>query len=170
MQCARSSRAGVRSYLIDILMNILDIRCWSHIQLTSHGQVFGADLVRRQQVRIVFIDTVFIHSPLTIHRGWSSADWTSSDDRVRGGASQSYLDTSSSSARFHGTLDITALGGAGFASQRTTGEDRTWDLSKYSGIHLDLGTKDGKKYTFLIKDEILPVDEGGREQSTISYE
>jgi hypothetical protein len=37
-------------------------------------------------------------------------------------------------------------------------------------VHLDLGKTDGKKYTFTIKDEILPVDEGGREQSTISYE
>ncbi|KAF2833214.1 CIA30-domain-containing protein [Ophiobolus disseminans] len=105
-------------------------------------------------------------------KGWHASDWTSSDDRVRGGSSQSYLtpSKSGSEARFHGTLDIKALGGAGFASQRTTGEDRTWDLSAYSGIHLDLGNSDGMRYTFLIKDEILPVDEGGREQSTISYE
>jgi len=37
-------------------------------------------------------------------------------------------------------------------------------------VHLDLGKTDDKKYTFTIKDEILPVDENGREQSTISYE
>jgi hypothetical protein len=67
-------------------------------------------------------------------------------------------------------LDIKTLGGAGFASQRTTNDDRTWDLSAYSGIHLDLEKTDGKKYTFVIKDEILPLDERGREQSTISYE
>ena len=29
---------------------------------------------------------------------------------------------------------------------------------------------DDKKYTFIIKDEILPQSPGGREQSTISYE
>jgi hypothetical protein len=45
-----------------------------------------------------------------------------------------------------------------------------WDLSAYSGIHLSLGKTDGKKYTFVIKDEVLPLDAGGREQSTISWE
>jgi hypothetical protein len=43
-------------------------------------------------------------------------------------------------------------------------------LSAYSGIHIDLGKTDGKKYTFVIKDEVLPLDERGREQSTVSYE
>ncbi|KAH8727541.1 CIA30 family protein [Phaeosphaeriaceae sp. PMI808] len=104
-------------------------------------------------------------------KGWTASDWTASDDRVRGGSSQSYLDVSSSTARFHGTLDITTLGGAGFASQRTTGDDRSWDLSAYDGIHLDISKTDGTKYTFVLKDEILPLDsETGREQSTISYE
>ncbi|KAF2030162.1 CIA30 family protein [Setomelanomma holmii] len=103
---------------------------------------------------------------------WTASEWTSSDDRVRGGASQSYLTPSSAadSAHFHGNLDIKTLGGAGFASQRTTGEDKTWDLSAYDGILLELGKSDGKKYTFLIKDELLGVDEGGREMSTVSWE
>jgi hypothetical protein len=105
-----------------------------------------------------------------VHRGWKASDWTSSDDRVRGGASQSHLSISGSTARFHGNLDITALGGAGFASQRTTGEDRTWDLSAYDGIYLSLGKHDGKKYTLTLKDEILPLMADGREASTISYE
>ncbi|KAJ4367373.1 hypothetical protein N0V83_006955 [Neocucurbitaria cava] len=84
---------------------------------------------------------------------------------------QSYLDISNSSAHFHGTLDIKTLGGAGFASQRTTGDDRSWDLSDYDGIHLDVGKYDGKRYTLTLKDEILPPNpENGREQSTISYE
>ncbi|EAT85751.2 hypothetical protein SNOG_07100 [Parastagonospora nodorum SN15] len=97
-------------------------------------------------------------------KGWNASDWTASDDRVRGGASQSYLDCSSAVARFHGNLDIKTLGGAGFASQRTTLDDKPWDLSSYSGVHLDLGKADGKKYTFVIKDEILPLMEDGREQ------
>ncbi|CAN9088583.1 unnamed protein product [Alternaria alternata] len=103
-------------------------------------------------------------------KGWKASDWTDSDDRVRGGASQSYLTITGSSARFHGNLDITALGGAGFASQRTTGEDRTWDLSAYDGVYLNIGKHDGKKYTLTLKDEILPLMPDGREQSTISYE
>jgi hypothetical protein len=102
--------------------------------------------------------------------GWDSSEWTSSDDRVRGGSSQSYLDISGKTATFHGNLDIKTLGGAGFASQRTLTDTQVWDLSAYDGIHLALGKTDGKKYTFVIKDEVLPVDEGGRETSTVSWE
>ena len=43
--------------------------------------------------------------------------------------------------RFNGELDIKTLGGAGFASQRTTG-DRTWDLSEHAGIVLDVTESD----------------------------
>ncbi|KAJ5153263.1 uncharacterized protein N7482_009741 [Penicillium canariense] len=105
-------------------------------------------------------------------RAWSPNDWTSSDDRVRGGSSQSELTCSPSSliAKFHGTLDITALGGAGFASQRTTGEDRTWDLTAYDGIELVIDSADNKVYTFTLKDEILPKRPDGRERSSVSWE
>lgn len=93
-------------------------------------------------------------------------------------------------ARFHGELDIKTLGGAGFASQRTTGVGRSWDLSDYDGIEIEVSDADGKEcdelhrsislytfmhtakqYTFVIKDTILPRNpDTGREQSTISYE
>ena len=55
---------------------------------------------------------------------------------------QSFLDCDEETAHFYGTLDIETLGGAGFASQRTTGDDRKWDLSKYAGIQLDLAKGD----------------------------
>merc|ERR1712029_806112 len=78
---------------------------------------------------------------------WSSDDWTDSDDRVRGGKSQSYLDTEDKAiGRFHGNLDIKTLGGAGFASQRTTGDERKWDLSQYAGIELQVSKGDKKRY------------------------
>jgi hypothetical protein len=77
---------------------------------------------------------------------------------------------SKSHAVFYGNLDIETLGGAGFASQRTTEDDRSWNLSEYNGITLNIADADDKKYTFIIKDEILPQSPGGREQSTISYE
>ena len=80
------------------------------------------------------------------------------------------MDIKGSAACFRGNLDIKTLGGAGFASQRTTSEDRSWDLSAYDGIHLEVGKDDGKRYTFVLKDEILPLMDDGREQSTISYE
>jgi len=65
---------------------------------------------------------------------------------VRGGASQSYLDCTptGSTAHFHGTLDIDTLGGAGFASQRTTGDEREWDLSSFEGIEIDVVDGDCK--------------------------
>ncbi|EPE28919.1 Galactose-binding protein [Glarea lozoyensis ATCC 20868] len=104
---------------------------------------------------------------------WNPSDWTSSDDRVRGGSSQSYLtiDTKSpTTAEFNGNLDIKTLGGAGFASQRTTGEDRNWNLSSYAGIQLDVAKSDGKQYTLILKDQLLPKSPNGREQSTTSWE
>jgi hypothetical protein len=91
---------------------------------------------------------------------------------VRGGSSYSGLtcDPSSPTAVFHGNLDTKALGGAGFASQRTTGEDRNWDLSSYDGITLDIKKTDGKKYTLILKDELLPKSPNGREQSTVGWD
>ncbi|KAJ5233961.1 uncharacterized protein N7469_005727 [Penicillium citrinum] len=105
-------------------------------------------------------------------RAWNQDDWTSSDDRVRGGSSHSTLSCSPSSltARFHGNLDITTLGGAGFASQRTRGEGRTWDLSRHDGLEIVVDRADGKVYTLTLKDEILPKRPDGREQSTVSWE
>ncbi|CAK1355051.1 hypotheticalsprotein [Cercospora beticola] len=103
--------------------------------------------------------------------GWHSDDWIASDDRVRGGKSISYLDCTKTTGTFRGTLDIKTLGGAGFASQRTTGDDREWDLSDYAGIELYIAKGDKKRYTFNLKDELLPQDpDTGREQSSISYE
>lgn len=73
-------------------------------------------------------------------------------------------------------LDIEALGGAGFASQRTVGDDRRpphWDLSSYHGIEisLDPSESDSKVYTLILKDVILPPDpRSGREQATTSWE
>ncbi|KAL1306941.1 hypothetical protein AAFC00_005581 [Neodothiora populina] len=104
-------------------------------------------------------------------RPWDSSDWTASDDRVRGGESQSYLECSDTVGRFHGELDIKTLGGAGFASQRTVGEESTWNLSGLDGIMLKIAESDGKRYTFILKDDLLPRNpENGREQSTTSYE
>ncbi|KAG9234710.1 complex I intermediate-associated protein 30-domain-containing protein [Amylocarpus encephaloides] len=101
---------------------------------------------------------------------WLQSGWTSSDDRVRGGYSISHLTCHANMAVFHGNLDIEALGGAGFASQRTVGNDRTWDLSGYDGLLLHIAEADGKKYTLAVKDEILPKSPNGREQSTMSWE
>ncbi|KAL8243791.1 hypothetical protein R6Q59_010049 [Mikania micrantha] len=106
-------------------------------------------------------------------RGWNASEWTSSDDRVRGGKSQSYLKIENETARFFGNLDIKTLGGAGFASQRIIDEDRSWDLSSSNAIELtvDPSHSDTKRYTFIVKDELLPKDPStGREQSTISWE
>ena len=47
-------------------------------------------------------------------------------------------------ARFYGELDIKTLGGAGFASQRTVGDDSNWDLSGFAGIQLDIAKGDSE--------------------------
>ncbi|KAI0483643.1 NADH:ubiquinone oxidoreductase intermediate-associated protein 30 [Xylaria cf. heliscus] len=103
---------------------------------------------------------------------WHTESWVASDDRVRGGKSQSHLDDTpgpEEAVRFCGDLDITALGGAGFASQRSPDPQR-WDLSGFQGLRLAIRNGDGKRYTLVVKDEILPKRPDGREQSTISWE
>jgi len=70
---------------------------------------------------------------------------------------------------FCGNLDITALGGAGFASQRTLGVQH-FDLSWYSGIALRVIVSDGKKYTIVLKDEASPERDDRLGKSTISWE
>ncbi|KAK6370829.1 hypothetical protein LTR64_006073 [Lithohypha guttulata] len=86
-------------------------------------------------------------------------------------SSRSYLTITNDYAIFHGTLDIETLGGAGFASQRTTGDDRHWDLSHSAGLELlvNLFESDEKSYTLILKDTLLPPSDG-REQSTTSWE
>ncbi|ETN46516.1 uncharacterized protein HMPREF1541_00701 [Cyphellophora europaea CBS 101466] len=111
---------------------------------------------------------------------WNGEDWTASDDRVRGGASQvgsvlaiaTYGEPHKHRATFHGNLDTQTLGGAGFASHRTV-EPLHLDLSDYDGLELvlDPTVSDNRKYTFIFKDEILPRNPlNGREQSTLSWE
>ncbi|KAK8919695.1 hypothetical protein H634G_03066 [Metarhizium anisopliae BRIP 53293] len=106
-------------------------------------------------------------------RPWASDTWVTSDDRVRGGASQSYLTVETPQhARFHGHLDTTALGGAGFASQHSLGT-LSLNLKDYEGIIVSIrgpDEADGKKYALTLKNEILPPRGDGREQSTVSWE
>jgi Complex I intermediate-associated protein 30 (CIA30) len=136
-----------------------------------------------------------VHTLTIDCRGWNITEWTASDDRVRGGKSQSYLSLQDSykppRALLHGHLDITALGGAGFASQRTVQTDKIWNLSQSDGIIISVApgsqsrtpdsqkthqsplqiTKKCHKFTFILKDTLLPPDpSNGREQSTISWE
>lgn len=73
-------------------------------------------------------------------------------------------------AEFSGHLDITALGGAGFASQRTVDDVLPWDVSAYDALVLDVARADSKKYTLTLKDEVLPRRPDGRDQSTVSWE
>ncbi|ODA82250.1 hypothetical protein RJ55_00757 [Drechmeria coniospora] len=104
---------------------------------------------------------------------WDSSLWVTSDDGVRGGASRSHLSVSNPErARFHGHLDITALGGAGFASQHSLGT-LSWDLRDYEGIIVAVagpGKADGKRYALTLKDELPPPRDDGREQAAISWE
>lgn len=77
---------------------------------------------------------------------------------------------SASQAEFSGHLDITALGGAGFASQRTADDVPGWDVSSYDVLVLDVARADARKYTLTLKDEVLPRRPDGRDQSTVSWE
>ncbi|KAL2043341.1 hypothetical protein N7G274_003647 [Stereocaulon virgatum] len=97
--------------------------------------------------------------------------WTTTDDRLRGGSSRSYLTPlSGNCARFHGHLDTSTLGGAGFASQYSPETDG-WDLSGYDGIELIFREGDGRIYTLVLRDEeSLGKRDDGREKAGINWE
>lgn len=101
---------------------------------------------------------------------WDLNRWTTSDDRVRGGSSVSNLEPTALGVLFHGNLDIETLGGAGFASQRTVGNEQIWDLTGYDGIGLHIVPLDGNRYTFSLTDEIPQHRPDGREQSALVWE
>lgn len=110
---------------------------------------------------------------LALFQPWNADDWTASDDTVRGGLSESYLEiiNASSVARFYGTLDDTALSGSGFASQRTADDWAGLDLSAYDRITLEVaaaGGSESKTYSINLKDNVTTVN--GVEQATVSWE
>ncbi|KAI1453432.1 NADH:ubiquinone oxidoreductase complex I intermediate-associated protein 30 [Annulohypoxylon moriforme] len=106
------------------------------------------------------------------YKSWNENAWCSSDDRVRGGKSKSYLECppDSNIATFHGTLDIKVLKGAGFASQHTV-DPQNWDLVDYQGLRVGVGAVDGMRYTLVLKDEV-PVKRTPDvyDESTVSWE
>ncbi|KAI9140396.1 complex I intermediate-associated protein 30-domain-containing protein [Paraphysoderma sedebokerense] len=105
--------------------------------------------------------------------GWDIEKWYAVDDRVRGGISQSYLslDNSSSTARFHGTVDTTTLGGAGFASQQYTSPSffSLLNLKSYSGISISTENGDNKVYSINLKTEIPKKRKNGRNESLLEW-
>lgn len=105
------------------------------------------------------------------YRPWNSESWVTTDDRVRGGSSQSYLTVDRrEKACFHGNLDTSTLGGAGFASQHTEGP-LDLDLSAYQGIVINVsGSTDGKRYALTLKDCIPGRRDDGRRKSGISWQ
>ncbi|GAB0135023.1 hypothetical protein EsDP_00003375 [Epichloe bromicola] len=104
---------------------------------------------------------------------WTSNAWVTTDDRVRGGASHSYLSVDHPDrARFHGHLDTSTLGGAGFASQHSLGELHL-NLKDYDGIVVSIKgpeKADGKRYALTLKNDLAPPTRDGREQSSVSWE
>lgn len=118
-----------------------------------------------------FISLPSSRHPLTRSRPWQASQWVTSDDRVRGGSSQSHLTASNpSTAKFYGNLDTSTLGGAGFASQYSAGALEL-DLSHWEGIVIDVAeSSDGKRYALTIKDNVPPRREDGRLKSTVTWE
>lgn len=95
---------------------------------------------------------------------------SASDEHHPSDPTPASVSTPGPQAEFSGHLDITALGGAGFASQRTVDDITPWDVSAYDALVLDVARADGKKYTLTLKDEVLPRRPDGRDQSTVSWE
>lgn len=101
------------------------------------------------------------------------------NDTVRGGASISHwsVDSSSNVATFSGHLDITKLGGAGFASQATSyDQGRPQDWSSYDGLRLTVSLprsyadKQPSVFTISLKDTPSSDRGDGRNASRPTFE
>ncbi|KAI9363481.1 complex I intermediate-associated protein 30-domain-containing protein [Zopfochytrium polystomum] len=103
---------------------------------------------------------------------WNVSRWFAVDDRVRGGASVSTLTAVDGgvAAVFQGTLNTTALGGAGFASQRSLAEaGRPWNLTGYSGIEIVVLDADDRTYAFNLMNAVGQTFPNGTVQSSVEY-
>ncbi|KAJ1304819.1 hypothetical protein OPQ81_005954 [Rhizoctonia solani] len=115
----------------------------------------------------------------TIFPPWSINDWETVDDRVRGGKSISTLrePNGNDGVWFCGTLDITALGGAGFASQRFRFANQLLRLpkSEYQGIRVKLSRPfitlhNPMQFTLVLNTEPITHRPDGRVASRVSWE
>ncbi|GAA5947821.1 hypothetical protein JCM3765_001099 [Sporobolomyces pararoseus] len=122
-------------------------------------------------------------------------DFHAVNDTIRGGKSSSSFTVSSDSnfATFSGLLDITALGGAGFASQATTFETTRLSLppATFSGLSLSLSLpthsfdnsrldeeekvesskpSNPTRFVLILKNTKPPTRPDGRRESVVSYE
>lgn len=112
---------------------------------------------------------------------WVPSEWQEVSDRVRGGISVAHLDLINSSdrgsggVRFHGTLDTSTLGGAGFASVAyRPHEALKLPRSQFTAIYLELSPSipadHVRRFTLALKNEPLSRGPDGRQESTTSYE
>ncbi|KAM0787178.1 hypothetical protein ACM66B_006425 [Microbotryomycetes sp. NB124-2] len=101
------------------------------------------------------------------------------NDTVRGGnSSSSWTTDERNTAKFEGELDITALGGAGFASQCATFDKPIKIEQGALGLELKLVNKvhrSGEKhephtFTLVLKNERAQHRPDGRRESVLSYE
>ncbi|KAJ3051919.1 hypothetical protein HK097_007068 [Rhizophlyctis rosea] len=105
---------------------------------------------------------------------WTPPLWIAVNDQIRGGASTSSLTISTldNSALFTGHLDTSKLGGAGFASYRTsetTSPPKRWDLTPFSGLKLITREGDGKRYSLNLITTPPTNRPDGRIQSRVEY-
>ncbi|EPQ29240.1 uncharacterized protein PFL1_02995 [Pseudozyma flocculosa PF-1] len=93
-------------------------------------------------------DQVPLYLPHHAHppaQRWNPADFTNVDDTVRGGKSSSNVSlvANTGELEFSGNLDITALGGAGFASQANDhGFPVRLDKARFDGLRLRVRRQD----------------------------
>ncbi|KAF8609039.1 NADH:ubiquinone oxidoreductase complex I intermediate-associated protein 30 [Ceratobasidium sp. AG-I] len=110
---------------------------------------------------------------------WHIDKWEAVDDRVRGGKSVSEFcqRTGEAGVWFSGTLDITALGGAGFASQRFQFREEPLHLptTQYTGIHIELAPRSSaletpNEFTLVLNTTPITTRPDGRVASRVGWE
>ncbi|CAE6444655.1 unnamed protein product [Rhizoctonia solani] len=109
---------------------------------------------------------------------WRTNNWETVDDRIRGGKSTSTLqERDKDGIWFCGTLDITALAGAGFASQRFRFSNELLRLprSEYQGLRVKLlpqpiALLNPREFTLVLNTEPITHRPDGRVKSRVNWE
>lgn len=112
---------------------------------------------------------------------WAPSDWVEVSDQVRGGSSTAFLELlqpnfPTAGVHFHGKLDTSTLGGAGFASQSYEKKLLSFPQDRFTGLVLDVGlspsndTSNIRTFTIVLKNDPAGADVDRRRQSTLSYE
>ncbi|KAJ1555889.1 hypothetical protein HK096_001553, partial [Nowakowskiella sp. JEL0078] len=156
--------------IVLVISSILGLIFYTYIKNTLKTSPVVQNSDEKQSLLPIHTSTCYLFG---CQESWQLDRWSAVDDRVRGGRSQSYLTaTPPKAVVFSGSLDTTALGGAGFASHRTAPgllATLNADFSNARGLEVFIVAGDLKTYALNFSCKELTTRPDGRVESAIEF-